>query len=784
MILNDITNPYRPGEPVSDPAMLFGRQDAADWIELQINNNVRTLILSGLPLIGKTSFIRQVGALQNLPARNLIVSLSEALTEASLRSEALEEQAKETVGPTLDPVLEAVVGQLVPQLTLLDLLSPEQKQPHLQTASVLRNLFTQVSERSGPERLMLYVDDLHLLFTGDMALAASFLTSLIPVLDECPRLHLIFTLNQERLKQIQHPLLDSAPTFNLGPLPPDASLNMVTLPVKNILRFDYGVTKRIVEVNSHHPYYLTLFCHTLLNRQVHDGWVNQRDFDSALGETLDSTIEPFTQIWDKSSWVERAVLSGMAAIQGTHGPLTHQEIARFLQRQNRAVVAPVVVEALDSLAERGVLVPMGAISYRFHVELLRLWLREHTDLTEIVEEVDWERLAARARSELKRSKASAQAVSAPSRRPPERSPRRRSLIWPILIVLLMVLCLVTAGAVLAARFFDLSLPFFSETAATTPTPAPEAGPVSAPAGPTEPAGTTPAEPTPTVTPTPPLVVARTLPSITFMGRDIDQAWRIYVMNADGSNVTALSPEGVDDTAPTWSPDGRKIAFVSQRDGNREIYVMDANGQNVINVTRHPADDWTPSWSPDGNQLAFSSIRTGGWEIYILDTSCLGNPETCPEMITQITADGTGNILPVWSPDGSRFAFNSKATGNWDVYTMAVDGSDLRQVTTALENDLAPTWSPDGSRLALETNRDGNVEIYLIDATGNGPAQNITNLPLANDHGPVWSPDGQQILFYSNREGNWDIFSTTLDGEVVVNLTQTPSRDEQTPAWRP
>jgi tol-pal system beta propeller repeat protein TolB len=276
-----------------------------------------------------------------------------------------------------------------------------------------------------------------------------------------------------------------------------------------------------------------------------------------------------------------------------------------------------------------------------------------------------------------------------------------------------------------------------------------------------------------------------------MGRDTDQSWRIYVMNADGSGAAALSPEGLGDTAPIWSPDGQKIAFVSQRDGNREVYIMDANcaslpagcGQNAVNVTRHPADDWTPAWSPDGKRLAFSSIREGNWEIFVLDTTCFASPESCPDSAVQLTTNGSGNLGPVWSLDGSRIAYSSKAPGNWDIYTMTPGGADVRQLTTDPGNDLSPAWSPDGTRLAFESNRDGNVEIYVVGADG-GAAQNISNFPLANDHGPTWSPDGQLLVFYSNREGNWDIFSTTLDGQTVVNLTQTPTRDEQTPSWRP
>jgi Tol biopolymer transport system component len=431
---------------------------------------------------------------------------------------------------------------------------------------------------------------------------------------------------------------------------------------------------------------------------------------------------------------------------------------------------------------------MGAVSYRFHVELFRFWLREHTEPVEILAEVDWSRTASEIRTKDNRLSTRPISPGSPSITTPKRT--RRRPLWPFVAGFLVIFScfLILAGGVVAGQLLGvLPAPFSVLAEATTetiPTTTTKDNPDILPLSNATAAVTpTPAGPTPTPTPTPPLVVARTLPSITYMGRDVDQNWIIYVMNADGSGVTPISPEGGDDTAPVWSPDGQKIAFVSRRDGNREIYIMDNDGQNLANVTRHPADDWTPAWSPDSSRLAFSSFRTGSWEIFMMDAACLSQPETCPDSLTQITSDGNGNLSPVWSSDGSRFAYNSKANGNWDIYTMVIDGSDIRQVTTDLANDLAPAWSPDNSQIAFESNRDGNVEIYVVSANG-GVARNVTNFPLANDHGPTWSPDGQQLVFYSNREGNWDIFTTTLDGQTLLNLTLTPTRDEQTPAWRP
>ena len=177
---------------------------------------------------------------------------------------------------------------------------------------------------------------------------------------------------------------------------------------------------------------------------------------------------------------------------------------------------------------------------------------------------------------------------------------------------------------------------------------------------------------------------------------------VFVIAADGSSETQLTRSPGFDGDPAWSPDGTKIAFTSVRDGNKEIYVMNADGTGqtrltnnagtVVNVDTDQVDQ-DPAWSPDGRKLAFESTRDGNFEIYSM------NPDGSGQ--TRLTDHLGLDALPEWSPDGKLIAFESNRAGKGtrDVWTMRSDGSGLRRLTAGATAFSPPSWQPLGPRPA-------------------------------------------------------------------------------------
>jgi Tol biopolymer transport system component len=221
------------------------------------------------------------------------------------------------------------------------------------------------------------------------------------------------------------------------------------------------------------------------------------------------------------------------------------------------------------------------------------------------------------------------------------------------------------------------------------------------------------------------------------------------MDANGGNAKCLTPEIKFCRSPSWSPDGKKIAYcVFKRifdvayGGNPGgssfmpdvIFTMDSDGQNKQNI----GNGWYPSWFPNGQRIAFFSVSRPG---VICTTNTDGS--NTKEYLTQLTSPCLANNYPTLSvsPDSKLVAFDSRDfTGKRDIYTMSFSDTKINKLTGNIPaNCYSPTWAPDGSRIAFTIGTSGDsmehawADIYVMDTDGNNPT-----LLIKNGMFPSWS----------------------------------------------
>ena len=256
--------------------------------------------------------------------------------------------------------------------------------------------------------------------------------------------------------------------------------------------------------------------------------------------------------------------------------------------------------------------------------------------------------------------------------------------------------------------------------------------------------------------------------------------RLFLIEAPGSEPVEIASGIEGAVAPAWSPDGSTIAFESLED--RSIYVVDMDGPVPGTPRQLGVSGAGPSWSPDGARIAFFAEDRGGLEIY--SAAADGTD------VTRLTRNAVPDYAPSWSTE-DRIAFVSERDGDQDIYVMEADGSDQFDVSGSPWPDDFPTWSPNGRRIAYVsyldgadplTIGDGNAEIYVVAADGSDN-RNVTRNP-AWDGDPSWSPDGTEIAF-TRRNGQAQVFVMRADGGSARRLRGLRgSGNDCCPTWRP
>ena len=240
---------------------------------------------------------------------------------------------------------------------------------------------------------------------------------------------------------------------------------------------------------------------------------------------------------------------------------------------------------------------------------------------------------------------------------------------------------------------------------------------------------------------------------------------IFTTLADGTDeINLTQTDGPNEMEPAWSPDGTRIAFSSDRDGNYEIYTMAADGTDIRQVTfvaeAGPGEyvqSFEPTWSPDGTEIAFTGYRINPYtaEVYIVPAEA--TEETYTERMLTDPADFQSAAEPDWSPDGQTIVyveyFDMYST---DIATINIDGTGLVDLTGEAGDyvtDWDPGWSPDGTRITWVSNRNATdplgveTDVYVMQTDGTGVVPATTDPVVEYD--PTFSPDGLQILYQIN-----------------------------------
>ncbi|HNZ20000.1 MAG TPA: Tol-Pal system beta propeller repeat protein TolB [Candidatus Hydrogenedentes bacterium] len=250
---------------------------------------------------------------------------------------------------------------------------------------------------------------------------------------------------------------------------------------------------------------------------------------------------------------------------------------------------------------------------------------------------------------------------------------------------------------------------------------------------------------------------------------------IYIADYDGANMKQVTQHGSISILPKFSPDGRKIAYLSYKDRYPFLYVLDLDTGESRPLSKQVGLNVAPAWSPDSRQLAIVQSKDGNSEIYLVNVDG-SNPR-------RITNDSALDTSPAFDPSGTRIAFVSERGGAAQIFVMAADGSGVKRISYQGGRAYDPVWSPDGSKIAYVVDKSGDgFEIYVMNADGAG-AKRMTN-SAGNNESPTWSPDSRHVMFASSRSGRWELGAVNVESGEEQRIAIDAELSLQGPSWGP